>query len=45
MWLVGVVSMRQVWLVVGIYGYDYQEVGVVRMYAGNAPLVRMYKCG
>ena len=31
-WLVGVVSRRQVWLVGGIYGCGYQEVGVVRMY-------------
>ena len=32
MCLVGVVSMIWVWLVGGIYGCDYQEVGVVRMY-------------
>ena len=31
-WLVDVVSRRQVWLVGGIYGCGYQEVGVVRMY-------------
>ena len=30
--LVGVVSRRQVWLVGGIYGCGYLEVGVVRMY-------------
>ena len=28
----GVVSMRWVWLVGGIYGCAYLEVGVVRMY-------------
>ena len=31
-WLVGVVIRRQVWLVGGIYGCGYQEVGVVRLY-------------
>ena len=30
--LVGVVSRRQLWLVRGIYGCGYQEVGVVKMY-------------
>ena len=29
MWLVGVVNRRQVWLVDGMYGCGYQEVGVV----------------
>ena len=28
----GVVSRKQVWLVGGIYGCGYKEVGVVRMY-------------
>ena len=28
----GVISRRHVWLVGGIYGCCYQEVGVVRMY-------------
>ena len=28
-WLVSVVSRRQLWLVGGIYGCGYQEVGVV----------------
>ena len=37
MWLVGVESMgvvirRWVWLVGGIYGCGYQEVGVVEIY-------------
>ena len=32
MWLVGVVSKRQLWLVGGIYGCGYHEVGVVRIY-------------
>ena len=31
MWLVGVFSWRWVWLVSGIYGCIYHEVGVVRM--------------
>ena len=29
----GVVSRRWVWLVGGMYGWDYQDVGVVRMYS------------
>ena len=29
MWLAGVVSRKWVWLVGGIYGCGYQEVGVV----------------
>ena len=32
MWLVGVVSQRQVWIVGGIYGCGYQGADVVRMY-------------
>ena len=32
MWLVGVVGRMWVWLVGGIYGCGYQEVGVVRVY-------------
>ena len=31
MWLVSVVSRRQVWLVGGIPGCGYQEVGVITM--------------
>ena len=31
-WLVGVIRRKQVWVVGGLYGCGYQEVGVVRMY-------------
>ena len=32
MWLVVVVSRAWMWVVGGIYGCGYQEMGVVRMY-------------
>ena len=32
MWRVGEINRSWVWLVEGIYGCGYQEVGAVRMY-------------
>ena len=42
MWLVGVFSREWLWLVGGIYGCGYQEMGVVRMYIIIGMVINSY---